>query len=91
MKWWALTGIIILSGCMNRQEKFEYLQFGEVKPTGWIREQMDRDLAGFTGHLDELVPDLTTKDDIYGINRLSKRDKNKDVGNIKEGADWEIQ
>ena len=52
---------------------------------------MDRDLAGFTGHLDELVPDLTTKDDIYGINRLSKRDKNKDVGNIKEGADWEIQ
>ena len=76
---------------MNRQEKFEYLQFGEVKPTGWIREQMDRDLAGFTGHLDELVPDLTTKDDIYGINRLSKRDKNKDVGNIKEGADWEIQ
>jgi DUF1680 family protein len=91
VKWWALTGIIILSGCMNRQEKFEYLQFGEVKPTGWIREQMDRDLAGFTGHLDELVPDLTTKDDIYGINRLSKRDKNKDVGNIKEGADWEIQ
>ncbi len=76
---------------MNKQEKFEYLQFGEVKPTGWIREQMDRDLAGFTGHLDELVPDLTTKDDIYGINRLSKRDKNKDVGNIKEGADWEIQ
>ena len=91
MKWWAITGIIILAGCMSKQEKFEYLQFGEVKPTGWIREQMDRDLAGFTGHLDELVPDLTTKDDIYGINRLSKRDKNKDVGNIKEGADWEIQ
>ena len=91
MKWWALTGIIILAGCMNKQEKFEYLQFGEVKPSGWIREQMDRDLAGFTGHLDELVPDLITKDDIYGQNRLSKRDKSKDVGNIKEGADWEVQ
>ena len=76
---------------MNTQEKFEYLQFGEVKPAGWIREQMDRDLAGFTGHLDELVPELITEDDIYGKNRLSKRDKSKDVGNIKEGADWEVQ
>ncbi len=91
MKWLVITGIFILSGCMNKQEKFEYLQFGEVKPASWIKEQMNRDLAGFIGHLDELIPDLITKDDIYGQNRLSKRDKKKDVGNIKEGADWEVQ
>ena len=91
MKWVFLTLPLILSGCMKTEEKFNYLLFGEVKPEGWIREQMDRDLNGFTGHLDELVPDLTANDDIYGKNRLTRRDKNKDVGNIKEGADWEVQ
>jgi uncharacterized protein len=91
MKRLGLIALIILAGCMKNQEKFDYLMFGEIKPAGWIREQMDRDLSGFTGHLDELVPDLIVKDDIYGKDRLTKRDKNKDVGNIKEGADWEIQ
>ncbi len=76
---------------MKTEEKFKYLLFGEVKPAGWIREQMESDLNGFTGHLDALVPDLTVNDDIYGKNRLTRRDKNKDVGNIKEGADWEVQ
>ena len=56
MKWLGFVGFLILTSCMNKQEKFEYLLFGEVKPAGWIREQMDRDLTGFTGHLDELVP-----------------------------------
>ncbi len=91
MKWVYLTLPLILSGCMKTEEKFNYLLFGEVKPAGWIRDQMDCDLNGFTGHLDELVPDLIANDDIYGKNRLTRRDKNKDVGNIKEGADWEIQ
>lgn len=91
MKWFAIIGFIILSGCINTQEKFDYLLFGEVKPTGWIREQMARDMSGFTGHLDELIPDLIFKDDIYGKNRLTKKDKSKDVGNIKEDADWEVQ
>lgn len=92
MKWFSLISALILTGCMNNQEKLDYLMFGEVKPGGWIREQMDHDLAGFTGHLDELVPDLIVKDDIYGRNRLTKRDKKKDVGNIREGeAAWEVQ
>ncbi len=92
MKWIFYTGLLIfLSGCTTMNEKFEYLPFGEVKPSGWILEQMNKDMAGFTGHLDELVPDLTTADDIYGKNRLSKKDKSKDVGNLKEGADWEVQ
>lgn len=91
MKWVALTGFILLTSCMNTKERFEYLPFGEVKPSGWLLDQMRSDLDGFTGHLDELVPDLIISDDIYGQNRLTRKDKNKDVGNIKEGADWEIQ
>ncbi|MFH0760249.1 MAG: beta-L-arabinofuranosidase domain-containing protein [Bacteroidota bacterium] len=77
---------------MNNQEKLDYLMFGETKPDGWLLEQMDNNMKGFTGHLDELVPDLIVKDDIYGRNRLTKRDKRKDVGNIREGeAEWEVQ
>jgi len=92
MKWFRLIGLLILAGCMNEQGKFEYLPFGDVKPGGWIREQMVSDLEGFTGHLDQLVPDLILQDDIYGRNRLTRRDKNKDVGNIRDGEqEWEVQ
>lgn len=93
MKLISFVGLLLLTSCMNNnsREKFDYLMFGEIKPGGWISTQMENDLAGFTGHLDELAPDLIAKDDIYGINRLTRRDKSKDVGNIKEGADWEVQ
>jgi DUF1680 family protein len=91
MKPLLVIGLIVLTGCMKPKESLEYLPFGDVKPRGWILEQMNHDLEGFTGHLDELVPDLIQKDDIYWANRLTRRDKNKDVGNIKEGADWEVQ
>ena len=67
---------------MKTTGKLEYLKFGEVRPSGWLLQQMNRDLAGFTGHLDELVPSLTSEDDIYGKNRLTRRVKSKDVGNI---------
>jgi len=86
-----IIGLIFLTGCMKPKESLEYLPFGDVRPKGWILDQMNHDLNGFTGHLDELAPDLIQKDDIYGANRLTRRDKNKDVGNIKEGADWEVQ
>lgn len=76
---------------MNKPEKLEFIRFGEIRPEGWIKEQMVRDLRGFTGHLDELVPALILEDDIYGKNRLTRRDKTKDVGNIRENADWEVQ
>jgi DUF1680 family protein len=91
MKGLIAIGLLFITGCMQTKEKFEYLRFGEVKPAGWLKEQMESDLAGFTGHLDELVPALTKDDDIYGRNRLTRRDKSKDVGNIRENADWEVQ
>jgi len=67
-------------------QHFTPLLFGEVRPEGWIREQMMEDLDGFVGHLDELVPDLMS-DSIYGKDRLTAEIKSKDVGNIGLPAD----
>jgi len=73
------------------KQKFSWLSFGEVKPSGWIKEQMQKDLKGFVGHLDELVPDLIIEDDIYGKNRLTRKVDVKSVGNIREGDDINVQ
>jgi uncharacterized protein len=73
------------------KEAFQPLPFGAIKPAGWLREQMQRDVDGFVGNLDKLVPDLITNDDMYGAKRLTKKVKSKSVGNISEGAEWEVQ
>ena len=91
--------ILISLSCSNpgkpdieHNDKTEFLKVGEIKPKGWIAEQMKRDLEeGFVGHLDELVPELIAEDDIYGEDRLTKKIKSKDVGNVSDGGDWEIQ
>lgn len=62
-----------------------------IKPSGWLRKEMERDLNGFVGNLDEAVPEILLEDDIFGANRLSKDIKKKDVGSLNEGWDWEIQ
>ncbi len=49
---------------------FTWLPMGEVKPAGWIKEQMTRDLSkGFAGRLDELCPEASS--DIFGSHRNS--------------------
>ncbi len=51
------------------EPEFRLLRFGEVMPTGWIREQMIRDLnAGFAGHMPEIAP-MTCGALIFGVNR----------------------
>ncbi len=72
-------------------ETFRPLFFSEIKPTGWLKEQIENNLNGFTGHLDSLVPDLILKDDIYNKDRLSKKIKSKDVGAVSDGGDWQVQ
>jgi hypothetical protein len=62
--------------------KFQELPFGSIKPSGWIREQMQYDIDGFVGHLDQLVPALIN-DPIYGEGRLTRNSKSKDPGNLK--------
>ncbi|HAT76684.1 MAG TPA: glycosyl hydrolase, partial [Flavobacterium sp.] len=73
---------------MNAQEKetekFQLLAFGSIKPSGWIKIQMEKDINGFVGNLDQIVPDLIN-DPIYGIGRLQKHSKTKELGNLKEG------
>lgn len=65
-------------------EKFHSLPFGSIKPAGWLKEQMQKDVAGFVGNLDKIVPELIN-DPIYGAERLGKHSKAKDLGNLKEG------
>lgn len=65
-------------------EAFERLTFGSIKPTGWLKEQMDKDMKGFVGNLDQLVPGLIN-DPIYSSGRLQKHSAIKDLGNLKEG------
>ncbi|MET0465134.1 MAG: beta-L-arabinofuranosidase domain-containing protein [Chitinophagaceae bacterium] len=72
-------------------ERFQLLPVGAVKPLGWLREQLDRDLDGFTGHLDSLVPDLILKDEIYGKDRLTRKVKSKELGAVGEAGDWQVQ
>jgi DUF1680 family protein len=68
------------------KESFIPVAFGEIKPSGWIKAQMEQDMAGFTGNLDKLVPDLM-HDSIYGSQRLTKKVKTKNVGNITDAFD----
>ena len=72
-------------------ETFEALPFSSVKPTGWLKEEIQKSLDGFTGHLDSLVPDLVVKDDIYDKDRLTKKVRSKDVGAIADAGDWQVQ
>lgn len=92
----SIFSILSCNGPVNRpaenKEKTQFLKFGEIKPEGWIKAQMEKDLEeGFVGHLDELVPDLIVEDDIYGADRLTKKVKSKDVGAISDGSEWEVQ
>jgi hypothetical protein len=51
------------------EPQFQLLRFGEVMPTGWIREQVIRDLeSGFAGHMPEIAP-MTCGALIFGVNR----------------------
>ena len=63
----------------------------EITPKGWFKKQIEADMNDFIGNLDKLVPQLLVNDDIYVKNRLSLKDKSKNVGTGWEGGDWEVQ
>ena len=72
-------------------ETFEAIPFSSIKPLGWLKEEIEKSLDGFTGHLDSLVPSLIIQDDIYNKDRLTKKVKSKDVGAIADAGDWQVQ
>jgi uncharacterized protein len=84
-----LITVILIVNFMNinaqkNSEKFTFLSFGSIKPTGWLKEQMQKDIFGFVGNLDKIVPELIN-DPIYSNGRLQKHSKVKDLGNLKAG------
>lgn len=75
-----------------KPQTYQWLHLGEIKPAGWMRIQMQRDLEqGFLGHLDKLVPELIQNDKIYGADRLTKAVRRKDLGVISKESEWEVQ
>jgi len=85
----TLTIVIMLNNQLSfsqsgGKEIFERLPFGSIKACGWLREQMEKDMKGFVGNMDRLVPDLIN-DPIYSSGRLQKHSRTKDLGNLKEG------
>jgi uncharacterized protein len=87
MKSTLLIFLFILSMKIVAQdttEKLQPLPFGSIKPTGWLKTQMQNDIEGFVGNLDQIVPKLIN-DPIYSTGRLHKNSKTKDLGNHKEG------
>jgi hypothetical protein len=52
----------------NDQDELRYVDPAELRPDGWLREQMYRDLEiGFAGHLGQLCSEVSS--DIFGKNR----------------------
>lgn len=63
---------------------FEWLRMGEVKPAGWIKEQMLRDLReGFAGKLGKLCHEASS--DIFVTNRNSSARQNT---SNQDGVNW---
>lgn len=56
------------------------VRFGDVRPEGWLKAELEENMAGCIGHLDALVPDLILEHDIYHRERLSRGEKLKDLG-----------
>lgn len=70
----SISGASPLPAQYAIQPQLQLLRFGEIKPSAWLLEQMQRDLrGGFAGHLPEIAP-RTAKSDIFttGRNRPKK-------------------
>ncbi len=64
-----------------KNNNFEIIEVGKIKPLDWLHKQMKEDLEeGFVGCLDELVPQLFAEDDIYDKNRRGNKFANFTLG-----------
>lgn len=56
------------------------IYFGDIVPEGWARQELQQNMAGCIGKLDQLVPDLLRDHDIYHTDRLGKHSQLRDLG-----------
>lgn len=63
---------------------------GAIKPEGWLKDSLVKNMQGCIGHLDELVPELLVKQEIYGRDRLGHDAKLTDLGR-KETEEAEME
>ena len=63
------------------------IRFGDIKPMGWAREELEENMTGCIGNLDRLVPDLIQEHDIYHTDRLGKGSKLRELGRNDTGED----
>ena len=47
-----------LWGCQSQVREYKELPLGGIRPEGWLREQLQRQAYGLTGHLDEIYPQV---------------------------------
>ena len=45
------------------------IRFGDIRPIGWAREELEENMNGCIGNLDRLVPDLILEHDIYNTTK----------------------
>ena len=43
---------------MNRKMKYDFFTTNEIKPTGWLKEQLLLQAKGLNGNLDKIWPDV---------------------------------
>ena len=46
------------------QEQLQQLPLSAIEPNGWLRQQLQQNMSGFTGNLDSLVTDLIIEDSV---------------------------
>ena len=81
-------------------EKYQILPFGSIKPTGWLKTQMQKDVDGFVGNLDKLelnkicLTDVNVQEDLYASEHrkiieenVKEKFKNKNSAKIKKYID----
>lgn len=52
------------------------IQIGDIKPLGWLKEELRENMEGCIGNLEELAPGVIRDHDIYGKDRI-KADNSK--------------
>ena len=58
MKNKVLLLLLVLWGGLAHAQGFRELPLGSIRPEGWLREQLQRQADGLSGHLDEVYPQV---------------------------------